>query len=129
MRRSETFCTYLISGEVMGSRLDGAHHLRAAPRYKLFQPTNVSVAGLENRAHLLNLSVGGALLYSQDAPAPGTNVRVWCGGDLLSARVVWREDRRFGLAFSTPLAHAKIAEVIAAQDALISGASRPAAGS
>lgn len=128
MRRSGDCCTRLSAGEVMESRLDGARHLRAAPRYKLFQPTEISVAGETRRAHVLNLSAGGALLYAMDPPASGTKVLVLCGGRLLSARVAWREDRRFGLVFLTPLANAEISKVVAAQNALISGASRHTAG-
>lgn len=108
----------------MKDRLDGEHHLRATPRYKLFQPGEISVGGATKRVHVLNLSAGGALIYAPEPPARGTPLRVRCGDQSLSARVAWRDDQRFGVAFVVPLTDARVAEIIAAQDALVSAASR-----
>jgi hypothetical protein len=101
------------------SRLDGAHHLRATPRYKLFQPTEICTEGSTRRAHLLNLSAGGALIYASDPPTLGTSLRVRCGARSLPAQVRWNDGRRFGVAFSTPLSTADVSDAIAAHDALV----------
>lgn len=103
----------------MISRLDGEHHLRATPRYKLFQPTEICTDGSTRRVHLLNLSTGGALIYATDPPPRGTPLRVSCGARSLPARVAWNDGRRFGVAFFTPLSHADVSDAIAAHDALV----------
>lgn len=103
----------------MESRLDGAHHLRATPRYKLFHPTEMNTGSAARRVHILNLSAGGALVYANNPPNPGTTLRLRCGGRSLPARVAWRDERRFGVTFLSPLADADIKEVIAAHDALV----------
>lgn len=103
----------------MTSRLDGTHHLRATPRYKLFQPTEIRTGSSTRRAHLLNLSAGGALIYASDPPTPGTPLRVRCGARSLPAHVAWNDGRRFGVAFLTPLSNAEVSEAIAAHDALV----------
>lgn len=108
----------------MVGQLDGAHHLRAAPRYKLFQPTEMSGADGARRVHLLNLSTSGALVHAAEAPAPGTSLTIRCGGNLLSAKVAWTLGRKFGVSFSTPLARAQVEQVLGDQQALIASASR-----
>lgn len=108
----------------MTGRLDGAHHLRATPRYKLFQPSEITVGVLSSRVHVLNLSAGGALLYASDPPEPGTPLRLQCGAQSLPARVAWREERRFGVQFVCPLTEASVADIIATQDALVAAASQ-----
>lgn len=113
----------------MVSRLDGAHHLRATPRYKLFQPTEISTGSTARRVHILNLSSGGALIYAADPPVPGTILRLRCGDRTLPARVAWNDERRFGVTFMAPLASSDVDDVIAAQDALVSAASGRVAAS
>jgi hypothetical protein len=102
----------------------GAQDLRATPRHKLFQPTEMTTDGMTRRVHLLNLSAGGALIFAANPPMPGAILQLACGGHSLPARVAWRAERRFGVAFITPLAEAEVSEVIAAQDALVASASR-----
>lgn len=103
---------------------EAAHDLRAKPRYKLFQPSEMTLSGATTRVHILNLSATGALVHAAEPPAPGTSLRLRPGQGLRPARVVWTRGRRFGVAFSTPLADAQVDSVIADQEALIAEASR-----
>lgn len=105
-------------------QVDGARHLRAAPRYKVFQPTEMRGADGVKRVHLLNLSVGGALVHADEAPALGTVLSVRCGGALISARVAWAAGRRFGVAFDTTLAHSVVERVLSDHHSLVTSASR-----
>lgn len=112
----------------MGGKIDGAHHLRSAPRYKLFQPTELRFLGVVGRVHLLNISTGGALIYAADAPEPGVVVRLRCGERWLPARVAWRNQRRVGLTFATPLTDADVQAIIAAEEEAMAAASRRLGG-
>ena len=96
--------------------VDGSHHLRATARYKLFQPTEVVLAGRAVRAHLLNLSAGGALVSATSSPSPGVELVVRCGNRALGARVAWRKEHLFGVAFVSPPTDAYVREFIAAHD-------------
>lgn len=108
----------------MLSQLDEKHHLRATPRYKLFQPAEMCTGSVATRVHILNLSAGGALMYASNPPAKGTILRLRCGDRTLPACVAWTDERRFGVAFVAPLASTDVDDVIAAQDALVSAVSR-----
>ena len=105
-------------------QFDDTHHLRAAPRFKLFQPAEITTSGRTSRVHLLNLSAGGALIHAAVPPSRGTPVHVRCGGHSRAARVAWVHERRFGVAFANPLATDQVAQVIADQEALVAAASR-----
>ncbi|WP_420853397.1 PilZ domain-containing protein [Sphingomonas panacisoli] len=76
------------------------------------------------RVHLLNLSVGGALIYAADPPEPGTAIRVRCGAHLLPAQVAWKDHRRFGVTFVVPLTDADLNKTIAEHDARVSPGSQ-----
>lgn len=97
--------------------------LRATPRFKLFQLAGMTVSGERKRVHVLNLSAGGALLYSPEPPVPGTPMRLECGDAARFARVAWARGRRFGVTFALPLANAQVDQVIADQQELVSAAS------
>lgn len=86
----------------------GSAASRTAPRLKLFQPTRIEMSDTAARAHLLNLSTGGALLHAQDAPRAGSVIRVDCAGRTMTAEVRWVRDRRFGVQFSLPLTPAEV---------------------
>jgi hypothetical protein len=104
--------------------IDGTHHLRAKPRFKLFQPVQMIASGGARRVHLLNLSAGGALVHAADPPAPGTAIQLCPGASFRSARVAWTNGRRFGVTFTTPLPDAHVAQVIADQATLVATASQ-----
>ena len=93
-----------------------ARNQRIEPRVKLFQPATMEGGAGAARVHLLNLSRGGALLHSEAAPQVGELVEL--SGGLGTARVAWRGERRFGVAFVRALAGAKVAEMLDAQQEL-----------
>lgn len=85
------------------SRYDGTATRRRQPRLKLFQPTTMAVAADMMRVHLLDLSIGGALIHCSTPPAAGAAVRLDWAGRMRTARVVWVNGTRFGIAFSLAL--------------------------
>jgi hypothetical protein len=91
---------------------DDVRSLRGQPRRKIFQPVDMQAAGQAVRAHLLDLSASGALVHSTTPPAPGTPLRLTIGGAVRTARVVWRDGVRFGIAFALPLDAADVARVL-----------------
>lgn len=108
----------------MATKLDGVHHLRAKPRFKMFQPTEMKASDAIRRVHLLNLSAGGALVYAAEPPAPGSALNLQLDDQHRPARVVWADGRRFGVAFVQPLADAQVERAIASQEAAIRAASQ-----
>jgi hypothetical protein len=112
-----------VIGEAVTFELDGAHHLRATPRYKIFKPTEIMLRGVAARAHILNLSAGGALVFASDPPSPGEILSLRCGNHALSAQVAWKNENRVGVVFLSPLTETHVREFIAAQDAAVAAAS------
>lgn len=109
----------------MTNRDEDVRHLRAKPRSKLFQPTELcDAAGAIRRAHLLDLSATGALVHATEPPQPGGMIQLTLGGTPRSCHVMWVEDRRFGVRFRTPLTDAQVADILATQAALVAEASR-----
>lgn len=106
------------------SQRDSAHHVRATPRFKLFQPTEMIASGAIRRVHILDLSAGGALVHAPDPPAPKTPLQLRCGNETRSARVAWVDQHRFGITFTIPLSDERVEELIAEQEALIAAASQ-----
>ena len=68
-------------------------------RRKVFEPCRLVAATGEERAHLLNISDGGALLHAATAFVPGHRVRIVIGEIELPAVVAWKSDRRIGVTF------------------------------
>lgn len=101
------------------------HPLRAHPRRKVFHPVELRAAGRSSRAHILNLSGGGALAYCADPPCVGTALVFTFGKTTHSASVVWQKGRRFGVAFQFQLSDAAIDQVIAAEGARRAAALTP----
>lgn len=96
---------------------------RRAPRMKLFQPAELRRGGDARRVHVLNLSTSGALVYGDQAPELGAEVRLSCGIALGIGRVAWVSGRRFGVHFLKPLSGLVVEQVLRTQDALIASAS------
>ena len=93
---------------------------RAAPRIKIFLAGEIRCgAGEPRRAHLLNISTGGALVYADAVPDIGEELRLACGVPLGLARVQWRNGRRFGVAFMQPISDALIDAIVRKQETLI----------
>jgi hypothetical protein len=97
------------------------------PRFKVFQPIPLGTAAGTVRAHLLNLSRTGALIHCADAPDRGSIVRVMLGETANPARVIWRDGKRFGVAFAGKLAPAQIDDALATQNDLVTRAVAKAA--
>lgn len=106
---------------------DAASSCTREPRLKVFQPIQLETAAGTVRAHLLNLSRTGALIHCADAPEHGAIVRVTLGNTANRARVMWRDGKRFGVAFAGKLAPAQIDDALAAQDDLVTRAMAKAA--
>jgi hypothetical protein len=100
------------------------HHLRAQPRLKLFEPTEMENGPASTRAHLLNLSTGGALVHSVAPPARGQDIRLALGGAPRQARVMWVEERRFGVSFRVPLSPGQLNDIVDTGRARVAEASR-----
>ena len=97
---------------------------RAAPRIKIFMPTDLEVGGRSMRAHLLDLSVTGALAYAPIPPQEGASVQLACGVALRRATVMWVAGPRFGLAFALPLTPAQVDAVLLQQEQMIADAAQ-----
>lgn len=84
------------------------------PRHKVFLPAEMVVGTTTSRVHLLNLSLTGALLHGETPPPAGATVQLRCSASHWLARVVWAQQKRFGVVHVAPLAAATV-------DALIGG--------
>lgn len=87
--------------------------LRGAPRRKIFHPVELRAGGNARRAHLLDLSAGGALAHCVDPPAAGVSIILVIGEVAHAASVMWRDGLRFGMAFRFHLSAAEIERVTA----------------
>lgn len=74
-----------------------------AARRKLFEPVQLRCGRVSVRAHLLDLSVTGALAHSDRPPAPGDHVLIEGASLGVAGRVMWVRDKRFGVHFDLPL--------------------------
>ncbi len=72
---------------------------RGAARHKLFEPFDLCQAGQSVRAHMLDLSVSGALLHAERPPRIGAGVILAFPGLEVAAHVVWVRAKRFGVRF------------------------------
>ena len=84
------------------------------PRHKVFLPAEMSDENGPARVHLLNISLTGALVHGDAAPRAGAVVQLRCADANWLARVVWSQDKRFGVVHVAPLAPAVV-------DALVAG--------
>lgn len=111
-----------MAGGYSSRRVESSHPQRTASRYKLFKPDTIDVRGRSARVHVLNLSVGGALVYAAEPPAKGARLRLaLCDRE---ARVVWASGKRFGISFDQPIALDQVQSIVADHDALIHVASK-----
>lgn len=97
---------------------------RRAPRIKLFHQAELSGDSGVQRVHLLNVSVGGALVYAEAPPAVGESVRLDCGVTLRDGRVAWRSGRQFGVTFTERMDSGEIDALIRVQQELIARATQ-----
>jgi hypothetical protein len=86
--------------------LDGAISRGAKPREqrrRTMLPARMRSQSGWSDACILNISSRGLLIYSNGLAQPGTFVEVRRGGQLVIARVVWRQNQRMGLCSPDPV--------------------------
>lgn len=89
---------------ISGSMRHAAQPSRTQPRRKTFHPVVLRIGDDRHRAHMLNLSTGGACIHAGRAPLQlAHSVRVEVGGWTLPARVSWIAGERCGIRFLKPL--------------------------
>ncbi|RZM10031.1 MAG: PilZ domain-containing protein, partial [Sphingomonas sp.] len=67
------------------------------PRTKVLVPCRLNVDGAWSDACVHNVSSRGMLMAADAAPRPGSYVEVRRGTLLIVGRVMWRQDRCFGI--------------------------------
>lgn len=91
---------------------------RRTMRRKIFHPATLHVRGDALRIHLLDISEGGLLAHATVPPPMGAMGRIMIDGRPHGVQVMWIDGRRFGCAFTIPLAAGDVALVIADPTAL-----------
>jgi len=89
---------------------------RAVPRIKIFQPVELALRDTKLRAHLLNISISGTLIYARTRVAFAERVVVRCDFELGAARVMWSDGARIGVLFEQPLSQRQLDLLIADQE-------------
>lgn len=86
---------------------------RHATRHKIFRVVAVEVDRTCYRAHMLNVSIGGACLHARLSLRPWQTVMVDLDGHLIPSRVSWAAGDRCGVRFLEPLTEAKVDTLLA----------------
>lgn len=86
---------------------------RGGHRHKVFLPAEMTEGDSASRVHLLNLSMTGALLHADTTPSGGSVVQLAVGDTRWPARVVWVQDKRFGVVHVTPLTRMAVEALVA----------------
>lgn len=73
-------------------------------RVKAFEPASVDYAREVVRAHVLDISLTGALLHMESPCPTGTVLTLKCKLLTVGARVAWTKGARLGIAFLRPIA-------------------------
>ncbi|MBV9842161.1 MAG: PilZ domain-containing protein [Sphingomonadaceae bacterium] len=76
---------------------------RKSKREKIFEPVTIVAGVRQSKAHLLDLSLTGALGHADAPPAVGTLITVLCVDEQLKGSVVWIEAKHFGISFDPAL--------------------------
>jgi len=74
------------------------------PRRKVMISARVRVAGIWGDACILDISTRGLLIQAAESPPRGTYLDIRRGQHAIVARVIWAEDRRFGVCTQDTLA-------------------------
>lgn len=83
---------------------------RAPKRSRVFLSAQIDCGGGPSLAHIRDISRSGALVEADEAPDPGSTVRLTCGDTIVDGRVVWADRGWFGLEFDTPLLMARLVD-------------------
>ena len=86
--------------------------------FRLYLPTRMRIGRDEFGAHLLDLSVSGALLIAPEPPAVGSRIQLRLPDGARAAEVVRRDGRQLGVRFVAPLAAAEVASLLDRYEAL-----------
>lgn len=81
---------------------------RAHPRRKVFQPAALRVGAAPVKAHVLDISLGGARLHCAARCAPGAAVEVSACAVTVRGRIMWRVGDRLGIRFDRLLGDGEI---------------------
>ena len=84
-------------------QLAGSETPRHEPRRKIFRVVAIEADRAIHRAHMLNVSTGGACLHARLSLRPWQTVTVDIDGQLVPARVSWTAGDRCGVRFLEPL--------------------------
>lgn len=76
---------------------------RAPKRSRVFLSAEVDCGSGAAAAHIRDISRSGALVEGDEAPEPGSTVRLTCGDTSVDGQVAWADRGWFGVEFDTPL--------------------------
>jgi hypothetical protein len=94
-------------------------------RQRVMLPARMRSPSGWSDACILNISSRGLLVYSSGSAHPGSFVEIRRGGQLVIARVVWRNNQRIGLCSPDPVHIEDIISSETAACAVRSGSSKP----
>lgn len=75
---------------------------RAPKRSRVFLTAELDSGTAQTEVHIRDISRSGALVEADDAPDPGSSVRLTCGDMIVDGRVAWVDRGWFGVEFETP---------------------------
>lgn len=81
---------------------------RAVPRRKTFELVGLQLDAVCHRAHMLNLSAGGACVHARCTLRVWQTVTVTVRGRVLPGRISWIAGDRCGVRFTTALSAAEV---------------------
>ena len=90
----------------------GRRQDRAEPRAKVFLLASLRRGEQKDRAHLLDLSPGGARVHCAVAPRPAESVELVWGPIRMRGMVMWVRDDRFGVRFDRRLSPIELESAI-----------------
>jgi uncharacterized lipoprotein YbaY len=83
---------------------------RRYPRFPVALPATVTTISGQASALIHDFAVGGAMIETRMALAPGAKLSLRCGTVDIAAKVSWRKNGRIGLSFLLPLTDRDVAE-------------------
>jgi hypothetical protein len=98
---------------------EGAHPGRRDARVKLFHPAELIVGDTTTRAHLLDVSQGGALVHTIAPPEVGAAVKLHFADLHRRSRVIWVDGLRFGVTFDRQITAEQLAQLAGTYDTAI----------
>jgi hypothetical protein len=87
-------------------------NLRLKRRHKIFKLAEITISGQIGRAHILNLSLNGALVHFSLPLRRSSLIVLQCGDQSRTAHVVWTSGRHAGVKFVSPLLTEELLEFL-----------------